>query len=71
MVRGRQNGSAFASSPTPSPKALLIPSEAENPRCKQRGFFSRSMFCRRRQSSRVAITAPVGPVKGSDQIEFT
>src|SRR6266404_2138754 len=26
-------------SPTPSPKALLIPSEAENPRWKQRGFF--------------------------------
>jgi hypothetical protein len=40
MVRERQNGSAFAISPTPSPKALLIPSEAENPRWKQRGFFS-------------------------------
>jgi|SRR5579871_6139946 len=40
MVRGRQNGSAFTNSPTPSPKALLIPSEAENPRWKQRGFFS-------------------------------
>jgi hypothetical protein len=40
MVRERQNGSAFVNSPTPSPKALLIPSEAENPRRKLRGFFS-------------------------------
>jgi hypothetical protein len=40
MVRERQNGSAFDNSPTPSPKALLIPSEAENPRRKLRGFFS-------------------------------
>src|ERR1035438_1561092 len=40
MMRGRQNGSAFATSPTSSPKALLIPSEAENPRWKQRGFVS-------------------------------
>jgi len=35
---------AFAHSPTPSPKALLIPSETENPRCKQRGFSSLATY---------------------------
>ena len=44
MVRDRQNGSAVVISPTPSPKALLIPSEAENPRWKQRGFFSSATY---------------------------
>ena len=35
----RHRNSRCCTSPTPSPKALLIPSEAESPRWKQRGLF--------------------------------
>ena len=41
---GCQSGLAFATSPTPSPKARLIPSEAENPRCKTARVFCPNGF---------------------------
>jgi hypothetical protein len=38
-ARHRSGSSRCRPSPTPSPKAYLIPSEAESPRWKQRGLF--------------------------------
>jgi hypothetical protein len=57
MVRDARNGLAFASSPTPSPKALLIPSEAESPRWKQRGLFLHSTYHRVINHEEEAVSA--------------
>jgi hypothetical protein len=40
----RHRDSRCCTSPTSSPKALLIPSEAESPRWKQRGLFCALIF---------------------------